>query len=282
VRTTPAQECAIRADSTIGKTDADSSAKSMPASSSRENDGHEPSTISAPQGAGRRPCKPDHLPASADIGIGVGPGSRGRQLRCASPKGALGGANSCWPALHRHRPISTWYVKAELPPASRAVTEHHRQRTPSRIRPGGSSFQQHRGAVQGINLGVKAKAGGDRSPPAANPDRSVMSGPGRHRAGARFPMGLKEVEDGKVRIICPPAAILLSHRQADRAGGDRQRAATVASRPAKDAACCASPKPTGKAVDWNVFRSRRDQRYGPEGDESGRIRAAIDPEKSIP
>jgi NitT/TauT family transport system substrate-binding protein len=127
------------------------------------------------------------IAGSADIGIGVGVAgvmrvfSKGAPVRILLP--AFTGTGDLY-----------WYVKADSP--LKAVTDTTDKNTIAYSTSGSSS--NNIVVAFKDNLGVKAKAVATGTPAATL--TAVMSGQVDIGWGA-FPMGLKEVEDGKVRII---------------------------------------------------------------------------------
>ena len=127
------------------------------------------------------------IAGSADIGIGVGVAgvmrvfSKGAPVRILLP--AFTGTGDLY-----------WYVKADSP--LKAVTDTTDRNTIAYSTSGSSS--NNIVVAFKDNLGVKAKAVATGTPAATL--TAVMSGQVDIGWGA-FPMGLKEVEDGKVRII---------------------------------------------------------------------------------
>jgi len=85
---------------------------------------------------------------------------------------------------------------------------------------------------------------------------------------------LKEVDEGKIRIIARGSDIASLDRQTvrvrDRQCGFAQETARMW--------CSASPKPIGKRSDWMYSDPDAIKRYAQKVGQPGRFRAAIDPE----
>ena len=143
------------------------------------------------------------IAGSADIGIGVGVAgvmrvfSRGAPVRILLP--AFTGTGDLY-----------WYVKADSP--LKALADATDRNTIAYSTSGSSSNNIVVAFVQ--ELGVKAKPIATGSPPATL--TAVMSGQVDIGWGA-FPIALKEVEDGKVRIIARGSDITSLDKQTVRA-----------------------------------------------------------------